>query len=144
MVQILVLIVALALQLYATYLVLPLRKLVQANLWRLLMVLNLFVIFRRMLTAIEVGIGWSGQWYESLAAIVGLGVSVFMLKVVINLRKFIEIEQKRTVELASAMLNAGKCYHAENSLAYQLAEHFIRQHEANAKSSDSDVEHPLI
>jgi hypothetical protein len=141
--------VALLLQVWATFLARPLKILMPAKLWHVLMALNFFVLFRRCLSIAEVVFTWQTQTYQTFTVFVGLGVSVFMFLTITTLRSFVTSEQKRraeltdevvaekqrvqdiadaTVELATAA-RRGHVINIEDSVAYRLAQHFIAQRE---------------
>ncbi|MBV5344040.1 MAG: hypothetical protein JZU63_00100, partial [Rhodoferax sp.] len=60
-----------------------------------------------------------------MAVIVGLGVSVFMLMTVTDLRKHLARERARVMALADAAIKLAVEAKKEDSMAYQLAVHFI-------------------
>lgn len=139
---------ALALQAIALWLTWKLRDMLPARLWRVLLVLSFFVLSRRLLSTIEITFDWKTRNYESLAVLIGSGVSVCMLLVLVRLRTYLQAERqrreklalavkaetKRVAEIAEATLALAKEVQVERvivekSLAYQLALHFIRQRE---------------
>ena len=132
--QLVVAIVAMVLQIAATILARPLRRLMHRSLWSLLMALNAFVLLRRVLSIIEVGFDWRGNVYESVAVLVGLGVSVFMLLVVVRLRRHLEAERRQLREMAAAAINLATAHNDTRSLAYQLAVHFVSLKSADPKT----------
>jgi hypothetical protein len=120
---------AVALQMYAIILAQPFRRFMPRRTWQLFMALNLCVLSRLVLSFMEIVFDWRGNAYENLAVLVGLFVSSFMLLAVISLRAYIMSERKRLVELARATLDLALETKKEDSVAYQLALHFIELRE---------------
>lgn len=141
--------IALALQIAATFMARPLRKMTPPNLWRVLMLLNGFIMLRRVLSVAEVVYKWQTERYESVTVVVGLGVSIWMLATVVLLRRYAynERERLKTVaqnlkDVSAAAVNelvhvaqVHKDYKVEDSLAYKLAVHFIEQREKNGNGT---------
>ena len=130
-------VLALVLQLLATILAQSLRHLVSSRAWLLLMLLNMAVAARRFVSLLEIGWSWNGQWYETTVVLLGLCVSMFMMGTVVHLRRHIAMERKKSVELANATMElAHHVPKGEDSLAYQLALHFIRMREERGLPRD--------
>jgi len=136
-VQLAIAVVALALQLLATFMARPLREITPRRLWLCLMTLNFFVLLRRSLSLAQVGFGWSGQHYENVAVLDGLAVSVFMVLSIHGLRKHLLKSKQDATELAAATLELAQEVKAESSAAYRLALYFIQRKE-NVKGEHSE------
>jgi hypothetical protein len=117
-----ILVIAILLQIYATILVRPLRKLTIRRLWFALMGLNYCVLARRFLSLAEVGFGWRTENYHSITTLIGLAVSCFMLLAVFRLR----VHLLREKELAEETVRLAEQTKSENSAAYRLALYFIQ------------------
>lgn len=122
-------VLALALQLIATISAQPLRRLLSSRVWSLLMMLNLLIFARRFISLMEIGFGWHGADYQSTVVVVGLAVSLFMMGTVVHLRRFVGGEREKALDLAHATVKLAEEKQAKDSLAYQLALHFIRLRE---------------
>jgi hypothetical protein len=133
-------IVAITLQLIATLLARPLRKITPRKLWLALMSLNLLVLARRALSVLQLGVDWRGETYDTVATVVGFGVSVTMLASILYLKKHL-IKQKedasrlisRTTELAKETVKLAHQTRTEDTVAYRLAHYFIEQRERNGR-----------
>jgi hypothetical protein len=102
---------------------LPLKDYLSRRFWLFIVALTVCEIARRALTLSVVAGLLAHDRYETSVVVIGLLVSVVMLVVVMRLRK----HAKRSKMLADATLELGKTHHAEESLAYKLALHFIEQ-----------------
>ena len=127
--QISICVLALTLQAVATMLATPLRPLVSPGTWRLIMLLTLAVFGRRLVSLIQLVWGWSGGSYHWVTVSVGMCVSLAMMGAVVHLRRYIRAERRKAVELAVATIDLARHANAENSVAYQLALHFVRLRE---------------
>jgi len=120
-----ILVSAILLQIYATILVRPLKKLTTRRLWFALMGLNFCVLARRFLSLAEVGFGWRTQYYHSVTTLIGLAVSCFMLLAVFRLRAHFLREK----ELVEETIKQARQTKTEDSAAYKLALYFVNKRE---------------
>jgi hypothetical protein len=95
---------AIVIQVTATLLARPLKKVAPLRLWIYIMALNIFVLARRFLSLNEFQFSGHGDIYDNIAVFIGVGVSVFMLLTVLNLRKYLMREDANTISLAKATL----------------------------------------
>jgi hypothetical protein len=138
---------AIVIQITATLLARPLKRVAPLRLWIYIMALNVFVLARRFLSLSEVQFGWNGTVYDSIAVFIGVGVSIFMLLTVLNLRKYLMREDANTISLAKATLllaqDAAIVAKPEASGALKLAMALIAERtERNAVTSKGMENNP--
>jgi hypothetical protein len=131
---------ALLTQILATVLARPLRPIMSASLWRALMALNGFVIVRRFITIWNISAHPDSAVFDGASVFCGMGVSVTMLLMIVYLRYQVPRRAYRNIwleSLAAIRLKKEKELDYRDSLAYQLALHFIEQQEKrNTKSKE--------
>lgn len=88
-----------------------------------------FEFIRRVLTLLLVLHLTGGESYESYSVAFGLLISASLLTVVLGMHKHARNRDNEMTNLAKATVHLAHGANAENSLAYQLAVHFIRQRE---------------
>jgi hypothetical protein len=131
---------AIVIQITATLLARPLKRVAPLRLWIYIMALNIFVLARRFLSLSVLQFGWNDSLYDSVAVFIGVGVSIFMLLTVLNLRKYLMREDANTISLAKATLllaqDAAVVTKPEASGALKLAMALIAERtERNAVTS---------
>lgn len=122
-------VVAIGLQILATALAQPVRRLVPVRAWMFLIILNFLVLVRRLTTLADVGFGWVGVTHDIVVVVLAMAISVFMLCTVVHLRRYTASERTRAFALASATVALAEKTNTQDSLAFQLATHFVRLRE---------------